>query len=75
MPSMQRFELSLNDMIKLLTQDPLSIVRLLILYPGLTTYTMRPVRKKPYQKHTFALRILLELDDNGIVSLKLEHLS
>jgi hypothetical protein len=36
---------------------------------------MRPVRKKPYQEHTFALRILLELDDDDVVSLKLEHLS
>jgi hypothetical protein len=36
---------------------------------------MIPVRKKPYQEHTFALRIPLELDDDGLVSLKLEHLS
>jgi hypothetical protein len=36
---------------------------------------MRPVRKKPYQEHTFALSIPLELDDNGLLSLKLEHLS
>jgi hypothetical protein len=36
---------------------------------------MRPVRKKLYQEHTFALRIPLELDDDGLVSLKLEHLS
>jgi hypothetical protein len=36
---------------------------------------MRPVRKKTYQEHTFALRIPLELDDDDLVSLKLEHLS
>jgi hypothetical protein len=36
---MQRFELSPNDMIKLLTQEPLSIVRLAILLPGLQTNT------------------------------------
>jgi hypothetical protein len=36
---------------------------------------MRPVRKKTYKEHTFALRIPLELDDDGVVSLKLEHLS
>jgi hypothetical protein len=36
---------------------------------------MRPVRKKTYQDHTFALRIPLELDDDGLVSLKLDHLS
>jgi hypothetical protein len=36
---------------------------------------MRPVRKKLYQEHTFALRIPLELDDDDLVSLKLEHLS
>jgi hypothetical protein len=36
---------------------------------------MRPVRKKPYQDHTFALRITLELDDDGLDSLKMGHLS
>jgi hypothetical protein len=75
MPSMQRFEISLNDTIKLLTREPLLIVRPPILSPGLTTNTMRPVRKKPYQEHTFSLRIPLELDDDRLVFLKLEHLS
>jgi hypothetical protein len=74
MPSMQRFELSLNDTIKLLTREPLLIVQLQILQPGLTTNTMRPVRKKPYKEHTFSLHIPLELDDDDLVSLKLEHL-
>jgi hypothetical protein len=37
--------------------------------------TMRLVRKKTYQDHTFALRIPLELDDDSLVSLKLDHLS
>jgi hypothetical protein len=73
MPRMQRFELSLNDMNKLLTREPLLIVRLLILKPG--SHTMRPVREKPYQDHTFALRIPLELDEDGLDSLKREHLS
>jgi hypothetical protein len=36
---------------------------------------MKPVRKKPYQDHTFALRIPLELDDDGLDSLKMKHLS
>jgi hypothetical protein len=72
---MQRFELSLNDTIKLLTREPLLIVRLPILKCGLTTNTMRPVRKKPYQEHTFALRIPLELDENDLDLLKLYHLS
>jgi hypothetical protein len=36
---------------------------------------MRPLRKKTYQDHTFALHIPLELDDDGLVSLKLDHLS
>jgi hypothetical protein len=36
---------------------------------------MRPLRKKPYQYHIFALHILLELDDDSLVSLKLYHLS
>jgi hypothetical protein len=35
---------------------------------------MRPVRKEPYQDHTFALHILLELDDDGLDFLKLKHL-
>jgi hypothetical protein len=37
---------------------------------------MRPLRRKPYQEyHTFVLRISFELDVDGLVSLKLEHLS
>jgi hypothetical protein len=35
---------------------------------------MRPVRKKPYQEHNFALHIPLELDDDGLDFLKLKHL-
>jgi hypothetical protein len=36
---------------------------------------MRLGRKKTYQDHTFALRNPLELDDDGLDSLKMEHLS
>ena len=36
---------------------------------------MRPVKKKSYHDHTFALHIPLELDDDDLDSLKLEHLS
>ena len=36
---------------------------------------MRSVKEKTYQDHTFALRIPLELDDDDLVLLKLEHLS
>jgi hypothetical protein len=36
---------------------------------------MRPGRKKTYQEQTFALRNPLELDDDGLVSLMMEHLS
>jgi hypothetical protein len=36
---------------------------------------MRPVKDKTYQDHTFALRIPLELDDDDLVLLKMEHLS
>jgi hypothetical protein len=36
---------------------------------------MRPVRKKPYQNHTFALRIPLELDGDDLDLLKLDYLS
>jgi hypothetical protein len=35
---------------------------------------MRPVRKEPYQDHTFALHIPLELDDDGLDFLKLKQL-
>jgi hypothetical protein len=36
---------------------------------------MRPVRKKPYQEYTFALRIPLELDVDDLDLLKLDYLS
>jgi hypothetical protein len=36
---------------------------------------MRPVRKKAYQDHTFALRISLELDGDDLDLLKLDYLS
>jgi hypothetical protein len=74
MPSIQRFELSSNHMNKLFTQEPLLIVRLPILKPGLQN-TMRMGRNKTYQDYTFALCIPLELDDDGLDSLKMEHLS
>jgi hypothetical protein len=74
MPSMQRFELSPNDTIKLLTREPLLIVWLAILKPGLPN-TMRLGRKKTYQDHTFDLCNPLELDDDGLESLKMEHFS
>ena len=41
---MQRFELSTNDSIKLLTREPPLIVRQSFLQPGLPTTTMRPVK-------------------------------
>jgi hypothetical protein len=71
---MQRFELSPNNTNKLLTREPLLIVRLSILKPGLPN-TMRPVRKKTYQDHTFALRLPLELDSDDLDLLKLDYLS
>jgi hypothetical protein len=70
---MQRFELSPNDTNKLLTREPLLIVWLSILNP--VSHTMRPVRKKPYQEHTFALHIPLELDVDDLDLLKLVNLS
>jgi hypothetical protein len=71
---MQRFELSPNNTNNLLTREPLLIVRLSILKPSLPN-TMRPVRKKPYQDHTFALHIPLELDGDDLDLLKLDYLS
>jgi hypothetical protein len=73
MPSMRRFELSPNDTIRLLTQEPLLIVWLSNLKPGLPN-TMRPIRRKPYQDHTFALRIPLELDGDDLDLRKLDYL-
>jgi hypothetical protein len=71
---MPRFELSPNDTIRLLTREPLLIVRLSNLKSGLPN-TMRPVRKKPYQDHTFALHFSLELDGDDLDLLKLDYLS
>ena len=42
--------------------------------PGLPTKNMRPVKEKTYQEQTFALRNPLELDDDDLDLLKLEHL-
>ena len=36
---------------------------------------MRPVKEKTYQDHTFALRIPLDIDDDDLVLVKVEHLS
>ena len=75
MARMQRFELSLNDTVKLLTsRAPLDST---VTYPMTRSpsITMRPVKDKTYQDHTFALRIPLELDDDDVVFLKMEHLS
>ena len=75
MPSMQRFELSLNDMVKLLTsRAPLDST---VIYPITQSpnNTMRPVKGITYQEHTFALSIPLELDDDDLDHLKMEHLS
>ena len=74
MTRMQRFELSLNDTVKLLTREPLLIVRLSILNP-VSHQHHETGKRETYQDHTFALRIPLELDDDDLVLLKLEHLS
>ena len=42
---------------------------------SITRSLIRPVKYKTYQDHTFALRIPLELDDDDLESLKVEHLS
>ena len=75
MPNMQRFELSLNDAVKILTSRAPLDSTAIDPKPGLPTHTMRPVKEKTYQDHTFALRIPLELDDDDLVIFKLEHLS
>jgi hypothetical protein len=59
---------------KLLTRESLLIVWQPMLKSGLPN-TKRPVRKKPYQDHTFGLSIPLQLDDDSLDSCKLEHLS
>ena len=74
MPNMQRFELSSNDTVKLLTSRAPLDSTAIEPKPGLPNY-MRPVKEKTYQEQTFALRIPLELDDDDLVLFKLEHLS
>jgi hypothetical protein len=73
MPRRQRFELSPNDTNKLLTREPLLIVWLSILKPGLPHYETG--KKETLSRSYFALSIPLELDDDGLDSLKREHLS
>ena len=75
MARMQWFELSSNNPIKLLTSRAPLDSTTIYPKPGLPTHTMRPVKEKTYQDHTFALRIPLELDDDDLVLFKLEHLS
>ena len=75
MARMQRFGLSSNDSIKLLTSRAPLDSTAIDPKPGLPTHTIRPVKEKTYQDHTFVLRISLELDDDDLVRFKLEHLS
>ena len=71
---MQRFELSSNDPIKLLTSRAPLDSTAIEPKPGLPNY-MRPLKEKTYQEQTFALRIPLELDDDDLDLLKMERLS
>ena len=56
-------------------REPLLIVRLSILWPGLPTSTKRPAKDKTYQDHTFRIPLEIDDDDLVLVLLKLEHLS
>ena len=73
--SMQRFELSPNDVTELLIREPLLIVRLSILNPVSHTHNVRPAKGKTYQYYTFVLSIPLELDVDDLALLKMERLS
>ena len=76
MPSMQRFELSLNDAIKLLTSRA-----------PLDSTVIYPITRSPNKHHETGKRenlsrsylclehIPLELDDDDLDHLKMEHLS
>ena len=75
MARMQRFELSSNDTVKLLTSRAPLDSTAIYPKPGLPTNNMRPVKEKTYQEQTFALRIPLELDDDDLDLLKMERLS
>ena len=78
---MQRFELSPNDANETPAWEPLLIVRrdtrlrapldstTIYPKPGLPTNNTRPAKEKPYQEHTFALSIPLELDVDRLVLL------
>ena len=74
MPNMQRFELSLNDAVMILTSRAPLDSTAIEPKPGLPNY-MRPVKEKTYQEQTFSLRIPLELDDDDLDLLKMERLS
>jgi hypothetical protein len=70
MPSMQRFELSPNDTIKLLTREPLLIVRY---------QSYNPVSKLTHEtgrrENLSRTNLCLELDDDSLDTLKLDYLS
>jgi len=74
MAMMQRFEQSLNDTVELLTSRASLDSTVIYPKPGLPN-NMRPIKEKTYQEQTFALRIPLELDNDDLDLLKMEHLS
>jgi hypothetical protein len=72
---MQRLELSSNDTIKLLTREPLLIVRLPI-YNPVSKLTHETGRRENLSRTNLCLvQNPLELDDYGLDTLKMEHLS
>jgi hypothetical protein len=71
--TMQRFEL-FEGYDRITHSRALLIVRQLN-YKPVSNYTMRPVRKKPYQEQTLTLHIPLKLDDDGLDRNKMKRLS
>ena len=75
-PMMQRFELSSTDMDKLLTRGLLLIERQTILYTGLPNKCNETGKRETLSRTYLCLaHIPLELDDDELVHLKMEHLS
>ena len=72
---MQRFKLSPNDTNKLLTREPLLIVRLSMLQTGLTTTPWDRKKETLSRSYICLVHIPLKLDDDDLVHLKMERLS
>ena len=70
---MQRFELS--EGYNRVTHSRALLIVQQLNYKPVSNYTMRPVRKKPYQEQTLTLPVPIELDGDDLDRTKMECLS